>query len=246
MNYAIVLAAGIGKRMKSKEKKQFMNINGKEIIFYSIDKFLSVKEIGTIIIVINEKDKDNPIIKNLIIKYKDYIYTEKIILTIGGKERYDSVYNALNVIYDNFYIKKDDKVLIHDSARPNVDIKDIKRLISFLKKYKVVSLATSIQETIKEITLTKNNHNNNIFKVNKTVDRDKYYLIKTPQGFNLRLLINCYDKFYNTKNKQKLNITDDLQIIENFSKEKTYLIDSNKLNYKITTKDDINLLEYLL
>lgn len=243
MVYGIILAAGSGSRMKTKEKKQFMKINGKTVVEYSIDKFLSIKNIGCIIIVINETDKDDNVIKYLIKKYKDEIYSEKINLILGGKERYDSVYSALNYIYDNYYIKKDDKVLIHDSARPNVDVKDIKKLITSLKKYKSCTLASKLTDTIKEVDIKKD------IKVINTPDRSKYYLIKTPQGFNLRLLIDSYDRFYayRSKNKKrKLNITDDLQIIESFSKEKSYIIDSSSLNYKITTKEDIDLLKYLL
>ena len=85
---------------------------------------------------------------------------------------------------------------------------------------------------------------NNVKLVLQSVDRDKFYLVSTPQGFNFRLLFDCYRKFLKSKNT--LKITDDLQIIELFSKNKTYVLDSSKLNFKITTQDDLNMIKYII
>ena len=240
MVYGVILAAGIGKRMKTKEKKQFLCINDKPILYYSIEKFLTIKKIKKIIIVINESDKNNKVILDLINNYKNLIYDQKLFLIIGGKERYDSVFNSLSFINDYFGIKNNDIILIHDSARPNVDIKDINKLITSLSKYKAITLGYKLSDSIKCIDKSKNV----IKKVNKSVDRDNYYLISTPQGFSLKELYNCYLKF--NKNRNKYKITDDLQIIEYYSKNKTYVLDSNKLNYKITTQEDLNVLKYIL
>lgn len=240
MVYGIILAAGSGTRMKTKEKKQFLTINKKPILLYSLEKFLSIKKFDRIVLVINEKDKKNEVILNVINKYRELIHEQRIILLVGGKERYDSVYSAISFINDYFGICKNDKVLIHDSARPNVDVKDINKLITTLSKYKAISLAYRLSDSIKEVNVSKNG----ISKVKKSVDRDNYYLISTPQGFSLELLYNCYQKF--NKKKSKFKITDDLQIIEYYSKIPTYLLDSSKLNLKITTKDDLNMLKYIL
>ena len=73
MIYGIILAAGSGSRMKIKLKKQFLFINNKPVIEYSIDKFLSINKINKTIIVINESDKNNKTIKTLLKKYYNYI-----------------------------------------------------------------------------------------------------------------------------------------------------------------------------
>ena len=240
MTYGIILAAGQGSRMKTKEKKQFIKILNKPVLFYSIDKFLTIKNIKKLIVVINN-DKSNARIFNKILKnYNKEIETGRLAFVFGGKERYNSVYNALSYLneYCNASIK--DKVLIHDSARPNVDIKDIKKLLLYLNKYNAITLAYKLSDSIKHIK----NIDLNIKLVLKSVDRDNFYLISTPQGFNFKLLFDCYQKFLNSKKAVK--ITDDLQIIELFSNNKTYILDSSKLNFKITTKDDLNMIKYII
>ena len=240
MTYGIILAAGQGSRMKTKEKKQFIKIRYKPVLFYSIDKFLTIKNIKKLIVVINN-DKSNARIFNEILKnYNKEIETGRLAFVFGGKERYNSVYNALSYLneYCNASIK--DKVLIHDSARPNVDIKDIKKLLLYLNKYNAITLAYKLSDSIKLIK----NIDSNIKLVLKSVDRDNFYLISTPQGFNFKLLFDCYQKFFNSKKTVK--ITDDLQIIELFSNNKTYILDSSKLNFKITTKDDLNMIKYII
>lgn len=244
MTYGVILAAGIGKRMKTKEKKQFISINNKPILIYSLEKFLKIKSIEVIILVINSEDKNSPVIKNIVKKYSKIIENAKLIIITGGKERYDSVYNSINFIEQVYGIRETDKILIHDSARPNVNIDDIKKLIKVLNKYKAITLGYKLSDSIKKIKISKNSKVN---EVEKSVNRDEYYLISTPQGFNLNLLYKCYQKYYNYKtNKKAFKITDDLQMIEYFSKYKTYILDSSKLNYKITIQDDLNVVKYLL
>lgn len=249
MTYGIILAAGSGKRMKTKQKKQFISINGKPILNYSLEKFIKIKDIDVLVLVINNNDKNNIIINNIIKKYNNYITKNKLYIITGGKERYDSVYNAISFIEQVYGINKLDNILIHDSARPNVGITDIKALLKSLKKYKAVTLGYKLSDSIKKIK----NNSNPIKEVIKSVNRDEYYLISTPQGFNLKLLYNCYKKYYNDKNNIKIfknmntyKITDDLQIIEYYSKNKTYILDSSRLNIKITVQDDLNMIKYML
>ena len=240
MLYGIVLAAGKSNRLKSKTKKQFIKINDKPVLCYSIDKLLKIKKINKIIIVLNSKDKNNLVFKSLLKKYKNEFNIGKLCIVLGGKERYDSVYNALKFINDYIGIEPSDNVIIHDSARPNVSINDIKNLIVNIDKYKAITLGYKLSDSIKQIK----NNVSCIKEVSKSLNRDLYYLISTPQGFNLNLLYNCYNKFKNNKNNNF--ITDDLQIIEYYSKKKTYVLDSSKLNFKITTQDDLNMIKYLI
>ena len=240
MIYGIILAAGNGSRMKTKDKKQFIKINNKPILFYSIDKFLKIKKISKLIIVINKKDFNNTIFKSLLNVYNKDISSGRINFVFGGKERYDSVYNALCFIDEYMDIKQNDTVLIHDSARPNVDVNDINNLIKLLNKYKAVTLGYGLSDSIKLIKKS----NNSLKQVVNSIDRNTHYLISTPQGFDFKTIYNCYNNF--VKSKKNLNITDDLQIIENYSNIKCYILDSNKLNFKITTKNDLNMIKYIL
>lgn len=238
MVYSIILAAGKSKRMNTKIKKQFMKINDKQVLFYSIDNFLKNKKISKHIIVFNKDDLNKKYFKEFLETYKKQISNKKIIFILGGDERYYSVYNALDYISNNLKYDNKTKILIHDAARPYVKNNDIDNLIKNLNIYDAISLATNINDTIKEVI-----PNKNINKVVKTVDRNKYFLIKTPQGFNYLLLYKSYKKFLNSKVR---NITDDLQIIENFSNKKTYLLNSSALNIKITKKEDLFFIKNLL
>lgn len=233
MIYGVILAAGSGKRMKTKVKKQYLLIKNKPIFLYSIEKFINSKAFDHIILVLNDDDKESKIIRSFIDKYKKLIFDGYLVLITGGKERYDSVKSAIDFIDDFYGIDKKDKILIHDSARPNFDMKYISLILEKLNRYDAVTLGTKITDTIKEIS-----DKNTI----KTLDRDKLYRILTPQGFRLDVLYSAYKKFY--KNKSK--VTDDMQIVEKYADKKHYILDSDKNNIKITTLDDINVLKYMM
>lgn len=241
MLYAVILAAGKSTRFNSKIKKQFTNIKNKPVLYYSIDKFLKIKLIDFIILAIDNQSANSLYLKKLVLKYKKFLNNSKIEIVIGGSERYDSVYNSIEFIKYKYNITNKDNILIHDAARPNFDINDVTKLISCLKKYKSISLGYNITDTIKKISST---NSQCIYKINKTINRNNYYLISTPQAFNLKLLYNSYVKFKSQNSKK--HITDDLQIIENFSNVKSYVLNSSKLNFKITTNEELLLLQNLI
>lgn len=243
MVYALILAAGSGKRMKTKQKKQFYKIKNKPVFLYSIDNFLKIKKINKIYINFNKSDINNSEINNFIKTYKKFITNGKInIIFNGGKERYDSVYNAMNIIKNDNNIKRNDLILIHDSARVLFDINDVNKLIYNLPKLKAITLASKSIETLKTVKNDKN-----VFKkVINTLDRNIVYNIKTPQGFNFNLLFNAYSNFYKDNNKNKTIITDDIMIIEKYTKLSPYILETNKVNIKITTKEDLKLIKNLI
>ena len=157
MVYALILAAGSGKRMKTKQKKQFFKINNKPVFLYSIDNFLKIKKISKIYINFNKSDTNNNEINNFIKTYNKFISNGKInIIFNGGKERYDSVYNAINIIKNDNNILRNDLILIHDSARVLFDINDVNKLIYNLPKLKAITLASKSIETLKTVKNDKN------------------------------------------------------------------------------------------
>ena len=237
-NFLILLAGGSSSRFGSNTKKQFVKINNKFLFSFSLDKFIKSKIISKYIIVL-PKEYNKNIIKYFDTNYKNLFKKNIIFFVAGGIKRYDSVYNALNFIWQNFKIDKKTNVLIHDSARPFVDVNDIINLSKHIIKYKSVSLATKVVDTMK-ICISDDNK----IIVKKTIDREKIFSIKTPQGFNFKILKSAYDKFLS--NKKNINITDDLQIIENFTKFKSYLIDSSSENIKITKKNDLKYFKLLI
>ena len=119
MNYFVILAAGKGNRFISKIPKQYINYNGKKMIFHSIDKAIQSKLFNKIVLVIRPKDK----------KYLKELKNKKIKIINGGKERMDSSLKSLN------FIKKFNpkKVFIHDAARPDFSVKLLKKLNTKIK-----------------------------------------------------------------------------------------------------------------
>ena len=142
--FLILLAAGEGKRLKSKEPKPFILVNNKSLIQHSIDKFKNFKEIKKTIIVYNKKHKKRP--KNLNV--------QNTIKILGGKTRKQSTFLALKTISKY----NCSKVLIHDAARPNPSKELIRKIITELKN------SHAVVPIIKTSDATKRIEKNTIFK----------------------------------------------------------------------------------
>ena len=161
-NCFILLAAGKGKRFKSKNPKQFTNYINKPLFMHSVDKALKSRLFKSIVIVSNFP------IKN--------IRDKSIKIIKGGKERYQSSQNAINFIKNKNY----KNVFIHDAARPNFSIKLLERLKSNLKKNKAV---------VPYVT-TNNSTKYKIENKIENLNRENLLFTQTPQCFDFKTLYN--------------------------------------------------------
>ena len=214
----LILLGGKSSRFSSDINKVYCLINNKPVFTYSLDKFLSLEEIKKIVLVYNKDDLE--LLKSIL---KDY-HDSRISICEGGKERYDSVLNGLKNL-------SCDKVIVHDGARPNVSMEAIKDAVNTSKTERCISLGLPITDTIKEVKGS----------TIKTIDRNNLFSIQTPQITDYDLLLSCLNKI-----KEEDNITDDLMAIEKYSNVIPKIVIGNKFNYKITVKEDIKLMEYLL
>lgn len=217
---AILLAAGSGSRMNN-IKKQFLNVNDKPLIYYSLKTLSDCDNIKSVIIVTKEED----------IEYINEIVNEfefnKVIKAVkGGAQRQDSVYSGLMCVPKEF-----EYVLIHDSARPFVKKEDVLNVIDDGILHNSATLGVKVKDTIKEI-------DDDGF-VNKTLNRESLISIQTPQVVNKKLLIEGFDKFKNNL------FTDDTSILEALG-IKTKITFGDYSNIKITTKDDLIYLKDLI
>ena len=219
---AIILAGGKGKRMNSSISKQFIEIKGKPIIYYTIKKFNDNKKIDDIVVVLSQEEIEY--FKENILKKYD-LKVDKIV--IGGAERQDSVYNALKSIDDT------DIVLIHDGARPIISNNIIDEGIKYARIYGAAAPGVMPKDTIK----VKNEEN---FSIN-TPDRSTLVAIQTPQVFKYENILKCHEK---VKENGDI-VTDDTMVAEKYG-YKVYLYDGEYTNIKITTPDDIILAERLV
>ena len=221
---AIILAGGKGKRMGAPVSKQFIEIKGKPIIYYTIKKFSENKKIDNIVVVLS-KDEVGYFKENILEKYN--LKVDNIV--IGGTERQDSVYNGLKSLEDT----NTDIVLIHDGARPFISDRIIDDGIKFAQVYGACAPGVMPKDTIK----IKNESN---FSVS-TPERGSLVAIQTPQVCKFNEILECHEKI-------KINnivVTDDTMVAEKFGYS-VYLYDGEYTNIKVTTPEDLILGEKLI
>lgn len=215
----IIVAAGRSRRFG--EDKLLINLKGQPIVYYSIKKIDLIEKISRLILVVREEMVDN--FGKMLSKWD---IKKPIKIVVGGEERQNSVHNALRSI--DFLCNY---VLIHDAARPFVSLSKVKSLIDFCLKNRVSAvLGIPIKDTVKEISENK--------EVIKTLDRNKLWLIQTPQMFPYEIIMKAYDKAM----RDGFVGTDDAVLVERISVP-VYVVDGDPLNIKITTKEDLIWIE---
>ena len=216
---AIVLAAGSGSRMKSKTKKQFMEIKGKPVIWYSLFEF-EKSRVDEIILVTGKEDIDY-CKKEIVEKYN----LKKIKNVVaGGSERYESVYNGLKEVTGNI-------VLINEI---------IERSIEGTIKSDACVVGVPVKDTIKRA--------NKEGYIIDTPNRSELWITQTPQSFKTDLVKMAYKKMKEEleKGNTTLNITDDAMVVEEFTTNQVRFVQGDYKNIKVTTPEDIDIAELFI
>lgn len=216
MYSVIILAAGKGTRLNLGYNKVLYQIKNKTILEYSVERFLKDKDFDEIIIVVNEKDE---------LQIKELFSQKNIQTCYGGITRQDSVYNGLSKVTNKY-------VLIHDGARPYIDISDLLKI-----KQTVKTNACVLVQKVKE-SLAKQSFN----KLKTYLNREDYILLKTPQAF----LTEKIKKAYELATKNDNMYTDDASVYMNELNEEVITIESSEFNIKLTTEFDLKILEEIL
>lgn len=214
---AIVMAAGSGKRMNSKVHKQYLIIQDRPVLYYSLKAFED-SAVDEIVLVVG-KGEEKFCRKEIVDKYG--ISKVKAIVE-GGKERYHSVFEGLKQTSDADY------VLIHDGARPFVNQDIIRRCMQEVQKYQACVVGMPVKDTIKiadEEGYAK-----------QTPDRKNVWMIQTPQTFSYALIYEAYEEMLKTEDAA---ITDDAMVLERTKGKKSKLIEGSYRNIKITTPEDL-------
>ena len=222
---AIVLAAGQGKRMHSKIQKQFLEIGGKPILYYSMECFQKSPLIQDIILVTGE-DMISYCQSEIVEKYG---FTKVCKVTAGGKERYDSVYAGLLCCQDTDY------VYIHDGARPFVTEEMIQRGYEAVKRTNACVMGMPSKDTVKLADPSG--------YIKETPDRKIVWNIQTPQIFSYDLIRGAYESI---RKKDMSNVTDDAMVVEQETGTKILLVEGSYQNIKITTPEDLAVADAFL
>lgn len=218
MNGVIIVAAGSGSRMKANINKQFIRLNDKEIITYTIEKFYNNKNIKDIVIVVKE-DEAEFFKKEILYKYN----FNNIKIAYGGKERQDSVYNGIKALDKNCKY-----VLVHDGARPFVNDEIINKSIEEVQKFKSVVVGVPVKDTIKVV-----NSNNDIVD---TPNRSTLWSVQTPQTFDYNVIKRAYEDAF----ENNFYGTDDAMLVERIGYTVKMIYGSYN-NIKVTTPEDIDM-----
>lgn len=216
--FVIIVAGGKGNRLGSEIPKQFLPIHGKPILMRTIEKFHNYDSQIRIIVVL---PKDFIDYWNLLCS--EYTFDIKHQIVEGGKERFFSVKNALE------FVPNEALVAIHDAVRPFVAQNVIEEAFSLAKRENAAAPAIKPTESVRFADNDKN----------VSVNRDRVFLMQTPQCFQSSIIKKAYTVEYDPQ------FTDDLTVVENTLNIPISLFEGNRENIKITSPFDLNIAEIL-
>lgn len=252
MNFAIILAGGQGKRFGASIPKQYIEVNGKPLLYYTIKAF-EESDVDKISIVAGS-DYVRFVLSEIVDKYN---FKKVFRICEGGSERFISALHGLDDISD--VASDNDIVLIHDGARPFIKPCEINTIIDETHKYGAAIAAMPVKDTIKIAReVCKDSNANKIEKTNKSENgenADKEYFvesttarsltwqIQTPQGFDYKKLFDAYKQLGTLTSQEKSLITDDSMIWEKAYKESypVKLVKTSYSNIKITNLEDLEV-----
>lgn len=221
---AIVLAAGQGKRMGTKVQKQYLEIDGKPVLYYSLHAFEESDLIDEIILVVGSGQKEY-CEKEIVFKYD---FQKVKVIVEGGAERYHSVWNGLQEVDEGY-------VFIHDGARPFVNEEILQRVYNEVVVHDACVVGMPVKDTIKIA-------DENGF-ADVTPDRNLLWQIQTPQVFEGSLIKKAYKKLMQS---DTIKVTDDAMVLEQMLGGKVKLVMGSYENIKITTPEDLKIAEKFL
>lgn len=231
MNYAIILAGGVGQRMRnSGMPKQFLEVHGKPIIIYTLQKFERCDDIDDIVIACNVYWLDY--MNELLVRYG--IKKVKKIVP-GGKDRQESVKNGIGAIRD-LGATDDDIVVIHDGVRPLIETAIISENVRVAKKY---GNAMTVRPVIESVVITEED----TAGFENFKKRDATYSLTAPQTFKLNLLQRTYE---DTKNVNQPIPLLDTALAYTFLGNDIHIVKENNNNLKVTTPEDYYILKAML
>lgn len=208
-NFSLIITAGGTSSRYGNMNKLLEKINDKTVIEETVSKFIDFDEIDEIIISANS---------SIIEILQQLLNNPKVKIIEGGNTRQKSVYNALQVV-------KNDYVLIHDGARPLIRKDTIAYVLEAVLDKDAVSVMTKTTDTIKEVDSTG--------RIIRTIDRSKLYNTQTPQAFKTSIIKEAHEKLKDG------NFTDDCSMLEELNIP-VYIVNGSYTNIKITIKSDLD------
>ena len=208
-NFSLIITAGGTSSRYGNKNKLLEKINDKTVIEETVSKFIDFDEIDEVIISANSS-----IIETL----QELLNNPKVKIIEGGNTRQKSVYNALQVV-------KNDYVLIHDGARPLIRKDTIAYVLEAVLDKDAVTVMTKTTDTIKEVDATG--------RIIRTIDRSKLYNTQTPQAFKTSIIKEAHEKLKDG------NFTDDCSMLEELNIP-VDIVNGSYSNIEITIKSELD------
>ena len=212
--------------MGSDIPKQFLPIGGKPVLMRTLERFRAYSSALQIILVLPEAQQDYW--RKLC---EEYQFDVEYQLANGGQTRFHSVQNGLALVPDD----AEGVVGVHDGVRPFPSIEVIRNCYETARTAKAVIPVIPVVETVRQLF----SNGQQDLRTSKTVPRDEYRLVQTPQTFDIQLLKAANRQPYND------GFTDDASVVESYGHAIT-LVEGNRENIKITTPYDLKIAEILI
>ncbi len=225
---AIVLAAGQGKRMGASVQKQYIELEGKPLIYYALNTFQKSEIIDTILLVVGKGQVSYA--KDEIVR--KYEFSKVNAVVEGGEERYDSVWQGLKAIDKERGISY---IFIHDGARPFVNEEILRRGYDCAERFRACVAGMPSKDTVKLA-------DKNDFAVS-TPERKYVWTIQTPQIFEKDLIVDAYSKLMGEEHS---HVTDDAMAVERTMGVPVKMFRGSYENIKITTPEDLSIAKVFL
>lgn len=223
--WAVLPAAGSGKRMAAEIPKQYLEVAGVTLLEYSLRALLACPDIRAVAVVLDPADRRNDRVSTV-------LSDVRVRTAPGGLERADSVAAGLDALAVE--AKPDDWVLVHDAARPCVDVASIKQLISSVTQSGVGGiLAEPLVDTLKR--------GGDDGRVVETLDRSQLWRAQTPQMFRLHELRDALA----SARQQGQTVTDEASAME-LAGHPVQIVAGSPRNLKVTVPADLALANYYL
>lgn len=225
---AIVLAAGQGKRMGASVQKQYIELEGKPLIYYALNTFQKSEIIDTILLVVGKGQVSYA--KDEIVR--KYEFSKVNAVVEGGEERYDSVWQGLKAIDKERGISY---IFIHDGVRPFVNEEILRRGYDCAERFRACVAGMPSKDTVKLA-------DKNDFAVS-TPERKYVWTIQTPQIFEKDLIVDAYSKLMGEEHS---DVTDDAMAVERTMGVPVKMFRGSYENIKITTPEDLSIAKVFL
>lgn len=217
----VIVAAGAGRRTQSDELKQFRWVAGKPVLLHSVQAFMARPDVAVVVVVLPKAFAADP---------PPWLFQcdiERLLVSVGGEERHDSVRNGLEDLSEDIAI-----VVVHDAARPLVTDSTIDRVIAEARRGHGAIAALPVVDTLKEV-----DENGTIVR---TVERTRLWRAQTPQAFPRELL----DRAHVQAQRDNVRGTDDAALVERLG-ERVVVVRGSERALKITDENDFARAEAL-